>query len=152
MKPPITPSIACSNRTITSSRMLKQGYWLLLILALQALLPAMAQHQLHAGNRYEESLQHTHLQLTQHVVAVNDCAVHDCDPHDAQEQHHQWHQDTQEIDLCLDCPCHGSHLSIPLLVQASSAIGAALLVPLPAASYFALANEPAYRPPITAAV
>ncbi|WP_417760878.1 hypothetical protein [Shewanella sp.] len=132
--------------------MRQRSYWLLLILALQALLPAMAQHQLHAGNRYEESLQHAHVQLTQQILAVNDCAVHGCDPHDANEQHHRWHQDTQEIDLCLDCPCHGGHVPLPLVVQTSASLSSSLLVALPATHYFGLASEPAYRPPITAAV
>ncbi|KFZ37854.1 hypothetical protein HR45_08360 [Shewanella mangrovi] len=125
----------------------------MMLVLIQAVLPAVAQHQLHAGNRYEESLQHQHITFTQPVMAVDDCALHDCDPeHSSAEQHHYPHQDQQLVDLCLDCPCHGSHLSLPQLNLPQLPVGATPLVTAAELHYVTQALEPAYRPPITAVV
>lgn len=129
-------------------------YWLaMLLVLLQAVLPAVAQHQLHAGNRYEEALQHQHIQFTQQIIAVDDCAMHGCpSSHSAAEKHHYPHQDQQVVDLCLDCPCHGSHLSLPQLNLPHLRVGSTPLVAAAEQRYVAQASEPAYRPPIITSI
>ncbi|TCN86332.1 hypothetical protein [Shewanella fodinae] len=137
---------------IVTGRLL--SWCMALLLMLQFAVSDVGTHQLHAGNSYEETLQHTHLQITQPIVAVADCERHDGEPLAAEKSalHHLPHQELQQLDLCLDCPCHGGHISLPMQPLFAHALLVSHSVIAEMTRYLPIASEPAYRPPIAVTV
>ena len=135
-------------------------------------------HQLHQDTKIEEGGQHSHLQLTTQVTTLSQCEISDhldahghrnesgsehqvadfhgfanlSAAHYGQPSHIDSHQvvstETQDVDICLDCQCHGGHAS---LVGGMSPLAPSPLTDSPvllALNYFPPESLPSYRPPI----
>jgi hypothetical protein len=131
-------------------------------------------HQLHSDTEIEEGGQHSHLQLTAQVTTLSQCEISDhldahangtehevADFHGAanfspanygEPSHTDSHlvtsTETQDVDICLDCQCHGGHAS---LIGGLTPLAPLLLADSPvllAFAYFPPDSLPSYRPPI----
>lgn len=142
---------------------------LIAIIVLQFAGANLGAHQLHAGNGAEEADNHPHLQFSAQVTTLAQCVDCVCPSeqalgfadstgvtsnHAGENQSSELHShlvkttEIQDFDLCLDCQCHGGHVT--LLSQAvSQSVQALESVYLPTdVSYFPPENLPKYRPPI----
>jgi|OM-RGC.v1.016889213 hypothetical protein len=139
------------------------------IVLLQLVGANVGAHQLHPDTKVEEGGQHSHLQLTTQVTTLSQCEISDhLDAHtnatehqvadfhgaanDGEPSHTDSHQvvstETQDVDICLDCQCHGGHAS---LVGGMSPLAPSPLTDSPvllALNYFPPESLPSYRPPI----
>jgi hypothetical protein len=148
------------------------------IVLLQLVGANVGAHQLHPDTQVEEGGQHSHLQLTAQVTTLSQCEISDhldahghrnesgsehqvADFHGAanvsaahygEPSHTDSHQvvstETQDVDICLDCQCHGGHAS---LVGGMSPLVPSPLTDSPvllALNYFPPESLPSYRPPI----
>jgi hypothetical protein len=101
---------------------------LITLVLLQFALANLGSHQLHQGNAAEEAKNHPHLQLSAKGQPGGAQAV--------------------DIDLCLDCQCHGGHVTLPP-GQASESISAPCAAPERIEpGYLPPESLPSYRPPI----
>jgi hypothetical protein len=132
-------------------------------------------HQLHPDTKVEEGGQHSHLQikmqLTTQVMSVSQCDVSTHTEHDflaahapsvnhgvahsmseqalsASDSHLVTSTETQDVDICLDCQCHGGHAT---LLGGFTPLAPTPLTDSPvlwAFAYFPPESLPSYRPPI----
>jgi hypothetical protein len=132
-------------------------------------------HQLHPDTKIEEGGQHSHLQikmqLTTQVMSVSQCDVSTHTEHDflavhapsvnhgaahsmseqassASDSHLVASTELQDIDICLDCQCHGGHAT---LLGGFTPLAPTPLTDSPvllAFTYFPPESLPSYRPPI----
>lgn len=133
------------------SRFLRQCYQTTAMLMLAVVLLQFAgagfgAHQLHQGNAQEEEANHTHLQFTAQVATLDQCFEELASV--GEHQHAIGETDTQEFDLCLDCQCHGGHIS---MISQLMMVASAPVVDLAfnrESQYFSPDPRPDYRPPI----
>ncbi|MGX9463201.1 hypothetical protein ACWXWU_18490 [Shewanella sp. A14] len=90
-----------------------------MLLLLQFVGANLGAHQLHQGNSNEDQNNHPHLQLTSEVIVLAECvdcacAVNGSTMHSEMDDHlHAANSTkTQQIDVCLDCQCHGGHIAL----------------------------------------
>lgn len=116
-------------------------------------------HQLHQGNSQEEEQNHAHLQFTAKVSVLEQCVESSADRELHQSQHlgqsngiANEHQhlttDTQEFDLCIDCQCHGGHVTVISQVVNLASEPIADLLSISESKYLPPESFPNYRPPI----
>jgi hypothetical protein len=140
------------------------------IVLLQLVGANVGAHQLHPDTKIEEGGQHSHLQLTAQVTTLSQCEISDhldANGHTnesgaedllvessstADKRHADSHlvtsTETQDVDICLDCQCHGGHAS---LIGGLTPLAPILLTDSPvllAFAYFPPESLPSYRPPI----
>lgn len=148
------------------------------IVLLQLVGANVGAHQLHPDTKVEEGGQHSHLQLTAQVTTLSQCDISDhLDAHGHRNESGSEHQvadfhvaasfsaanygepshtdshlvtstETQDVDICLDCQCHGGHAS---LIGGLTPLTPILLTDSPvllAFAYFPPESLPSYRPPI----
>ncbi|WP_299798756.1 hypothetical protein [uncultured Shewanella sp.] len=124
-------------------------------------------HQLHLGSHDEESESHPHLQFTAEVTSLAQCVDCTCsaetdldletsgssgsfasDSGAGTHSHFVNKTETKTFDLCLDCQCHGGH------VTAMSIHSTTPIVPVDdtpttiSSNYLPPEPLPDYRPPI----
>ncbi|MBO2599258.1 hypothetical protein I6M35_09390 [Shewanella algae] len=134
----------------------KLTHMLIALVVLQFCAANLGAHQLHLGNPAEEESNHPHLKFVTEVTVISECVDCTCGTDEALEadipfvshSHQLTHTESQQFDLCLDCQCHGGHLSLPVPLAHSPA---PLMHPRPQSlepafqPYF---STPDYRPPI----
>ena len=129
------------------------------VVALQFAGANLGAHQLHLGSHDEESETHPHLQFTAEVVSPAQCVDSQCidrlcefdkpDPeHEKQHAHQVSKTETKTFDLCLDCQCHGGHVTLVSLVTVMPSVPAGDEPSNLGHRYFPPEQQPSYRPPI----
>ncbi|GIU46005.1 hypothetical protein TUM4630_15460 [Shewanella algidipiscicola] len=135
----------------------KIALMMIAIVALQFAVANFGVHQLHLGDRQEESKNHPHLQFTAQVVSLSQCVDCQCafdspelDKHQptAHHQHQISKTETQTFDLCLDCQCHGGHATLLSQVITVPSLPVSDAPKNLAHHYFPPEQQAAYRPPI----
>ena len=143
-------------RLFTPQSLYKMAAVLIAVVVLQFAGGNLGMHQLHLGDHEEESAPHPHIQFTADVTTLShwvdcacafdsiDSAAADAEPH----SHTVAKTESKSFDLCLDCPCHGGH------VTAMSTVSIVPSVPVSDAltsidrQYLPPEQLPDYRPPI----
>ncbi|MCE9679943.1 hypothetical protein LZP69_12290 [Shewanella sp. AS1] len=137
----------CGYRTGRIAQML-----MVMLVTLQFAVANFSAHQLHLGNHEQENDNHPHLQLTTQIISFEPCLDCQCeletDPKAATHAHKIKKIQTQETDLCLDCHCHGGHLSLLSQMFATPVMALADRPASPSKLYFPPDTQPSYRPPI----
>ncbi|BDM63069.1 hypothetical protein NFHSH190041_05210 [Shewanella sp. NFH-SH190041] len=129
------------------------------VVLLQLLLANLGTHQLHATelsaeHDMSESL-HRHLQIDVPAQCVQ-CRDANCRWQGVSAlemplptEHHHTSADTQSVELCLDCQCHGGLVSLLAYHGVLPASQPGLSPDFFPLSYFPPLPQPDYRPPIT---
>ncbi|BCV65073.1 hypothetical protein TUM17387_04320 [Shewanella carassii] len=132
----------------------KLTHMLIALVVLQFCAANIGAHQLHLGNHTEEENNHPHLKFVTEVTVISQCVDCTCEAETSSGMdisrvaHSHVHTESQEFDLCLDCQCHGGHLSLPVTLAQSPT---PLIPPRPQSLEPALQLYfpfPDYRPPI----
>ncbi|WP_133408187.1 hypothetical protein [Parashewanella tropica] len=112
---------------------------------LQLFVVNVGAHQIHETEHQIEGDSHAHLQLEVTKTVANDqCNIGDWEQSLNQEQH----QHSKVIDLCLDCQCHATYVTLFPPFQADKSITRTIDTTMVSISYFPPDIAPAYRPPI----
>ncbi|MGB0893005.1 MAG: hypothetical protein ACPGUD_01245 [Parashewanella sp.] len=112
---------------------------------LQLFVANVGAHQIHETEHQVKGDSHAHLQLEVTKTVANDqCSIADLEQSSNQEPH----QHSKVVDLCLDCQCHGTYVSLFPELQTDNTITRSTDVTLALVNYFPPDIAPAYRPPI----
>ena len=120
-------------------------------------------HQLHLGNDEEKSENHPHLEFTAQIMRA--AQYIDCDSEvstnvgafiiDAdisqpltKHDHLASKTETQTIDLCLDCQCHGGHVTVMSMTSMIPSMPNSDELITSLGQYLPPEAVPDYRPPI----
>ena len=144
-------------RLFAPQNLLKMATVLIAIVLLQFAGGNLGAHQLHLGDHEEESESHPHIQFTADVTTFAQC-IGDCTCPLEQQQNEQAdpikHQHTiaktesQNFDLCLDCPCHGGHVTAMAIESIAPSVPVGDLVVSVDKQYLPPVQLRDYRPPI----
>ncbi len=126
-------------------------------------------HQLHLGSHDEESENHPHLQFTAEITSLAQCVDCTCPAENeldfdsfasnnsfasevasnASEHSHLVNKtETKTFDLCLDCQCHGGHVTA-MSISSTTPLAPVDDAPTSISSYYLPPEAlPDYRPPI----
>ncbi len=146
----------------------KIAVMLIAVVLLQFAVANLGAHQLHLGEHEDESENHPHLEFTAQVTSLAECvdcicstetdfdlpSVNDAstgqtlDILGAKHNHLVSKTETQTFDLCLDCQCHGGHVTAMSITTVMPSIpkGDALIASV--ARYLPPEGVLNYRPPI----
>ncbi|RYV01354.1 hypothetical protein SOPP22_13210 [Shewanella sp. OPT22] len=112
---------------------------------LQLFVANVGAHQIHETEHQAEGDSHAHLQLEiTEVVSDDQCGIGDWENHSLQDQH----QHSKTVDLCLDCQCHATYVTLFPPLQTNSLMARTHNIILTDIRYFPPDIAPAYRPPI----
>ncbi|ACJ31253.1 Conserved hypothetical protein [Shewanella piezotolerans WP3] len=144
-------------RLFAPQNLLKMATVLIAIVLLQFAGGNLGAHQLHLGDHEVESESHPHIQFTADVTTFAQC-VDDCtcplelqqsDQADAEKhQHTVVKTESQSFDLCLDCPCHGGHVTAMSIESITPSAPAGDMLVSGEKQYFPPVQRQDYRPPI----
>lgn len=106
------------------------------------------------GNSNEEQNNHPHLQFTTEVITLAECvdcacALDGSGIHSVNDDDHAANSNNiEQVDVCLDCQCHGGHVTLAML--GNNVIHEHFHDAYASVSLHYLAPEslPTYRPPI----
>lgn len=125
---------------------------LLAVVVLQFAGANLGAHQLHTGSADEEERNHSHLTFMAEVTTIGECIECTCPPEIVASDAHQHDKvektELKQLDLCLDCHCHGGH---PSLVAGLANLDYHPLtnqVQGHESDYLSVVGRPDYRPPI----
>lgn len=146
----------------------KIAIMLIAVVLLQFAVANLGAHQLHLGDHDDESENHPHLEFTAQITSFAECvdcicstetdvdlsSVNDASPSQAldiptaKHSHLVSKTEAQTFDLCLDCQCHGGHVTAMSITTMVPAIpkGDALIASV--ANYLPPEGVLNYRPPI----
>ncbi|NRD72318.1 hypothetical protein HQQ94_03485 [Shewanella sp. VB17] len=118
-------------------------------------------HQLHLGNSEEKSENHPHLEFTAEITSLAQCLGCDnnvqtniesfsTDTSQSLVQHNHLASktETKTFDLCLDCQCHGGHVTAMSMTAMVPSIPNSDEVTSSIDQYLPPEAIPDYRPPI----
>ncbi|MCL1049754.1 hypothetical protein L2755_08990 [Shewanella abyssi] len=114
-------------------------------------------HQLHLGDHEQEGESHPHIQFNADVTTLAQC-IGDCtcplELEAANESGSVVHEHTisktesKSFDLCLDCPCHGGHVTAMSIQSIVPAIPVGDMLKSNDKQYLPPVQLQDYRPPI----
>lgn len=138
------------------------------VVLLQFAVANLGAHQLHLGDHEDESENHPHLEFTAQITSLAECVDCICntetdtdmpfmadininqtlDVLGAKHNHLISKTETQTFDLCLDCQCHGGHVTAMSITTMVPSIpkGDALIASV--GQYLPPEGVLNYRPPI----
>lgn len=114
-------------------------------------------HQLHLGDHEEESESHPHIQFTADVTTFAQCIDECTCPLDIENnsvqsttvhEHTVSKTESKNFDLCLDCPCHGGHVTAMSFVSIVPSVPVEDLLKSSDKQYLPPVQLQDYRPPI----
>ncbi|MGS0683376.1 hypothetical protein ACVBIL_19755 [Shewanella sp. 125m-7] len=112
-------------------------------------------HQLHLGDHEEESAPHPHLEFIADVTTFAQCVDCSCsieqqevNADETQHSHTVSKTESKSFELCLDCPCHGGHVTAMSIVSMVPSIPVSDELNSIDAQYLPPEQRPDYRPPI----
>ncbi|ABV85866.1 conserved hypothetical protein [Shewanella pealeana ATCC 700345] len=143
-------------RLFTPQSLYKMAALLIAVVLLQFAGGNIGAHQLHLGDHEEESAQHPHVQFTADVITLAECVDCTCslDPQASVSVEEPAHSHTvsktesKNFDLCLDCPCHGGHVTTMSFVTMVPSVPVSDELNSLDAQYLPPEQLPDYRPPI----
>lgn len=143
-------------RLFTPQSLYKMAAALIAVVVLQFAGGNLGMHQLHLGDHEEESAPHPHIQFTADVVTLSECVDCACafdSPEQAQEpevahSHTISKTESKNFDLCLDCPCHGGHVTAMSHVTIVPSVPVGDVLNSIDGQYLPPEQLPNYRPPI----
>lgn len=125
---------------------------LLTVVVLQFAGANLGAHQLHSGNAGEEERNHSHLTFLAEVTTLAECIECTCPPELVASDAHQHDKvektELKQLDLCLDCHCHGGHPSLIAAINLPDYLPFNSINGGKYADYLSVVGNPAYRPPI----
>lgn len=122
---------------------------LIAIILLQFTAANIGEHQLHLSQHTGSEDSHPHLQYSTEVTTLAQCDGGDCNDTSANPAiHNHVITETQMLDLCLDCQCHGGSAALVSFVSIVPSVPVTDLQTNLDAQYLPPESLPAYRPPI----
>jgi hypothetical protein len=143
-------------RLFAPQHLLKLTAVLIAIVLLQFVGGNLGAHQLHLGDHEQESECHPHVKFNAEVSTLVQC-IDDCTcslEQQASEQGSALHKHTivktesKSFDLCLDCPCHGGHVTAMSIASITPAIPVDDMLHASNKQYLPPVPLQDYRPPI----
>ncbi|MCL1139888.1 hypothetical protein L2740_15185 [Shewanella pneumatophori] len=143
-------------RLFTPQSLYKMAAALIAVVVLQFVGGNLGMHQLHLGEHEEESAAHPHIQFTADVITLAECVDCACafdSPEQAAElevahSHTVSKTESKNFDLCLDCPCHGGHVTAMSHVAIVPSVPVGDVLNSIDGQYLPPEQLPNYRPPI----
>ncbi|MGS0677340.1 hypothetical protein [Shewanella sp. 0m-4] len=112
-------------------------------------------HQLHLGDHEEESAPHPHLEFIADVITSAQCVDCTCpieqqvvNVDDTAHSHTINKTESKSFELCLDCPCHGGHVTAMSFVSIVPSVPVSDELNSINEQYLPPEQLPDYRPPI----
>ncbi|MCF1428314.1 MAG: hypothetical protein LPD71_08455 [Shewanella sp.] len=125
---------------------------LIALVLLQLAAANLGGHQLHAGNSAEQESEHAHLQyvaMVETLAQFIDCVCEaDALCATSQSEHQHLVTELKQVDLCLDCQCHGGVVSMLSHMSALPDSQPDFISPFSDTPYLPPLMLPEYRPPI----
>lgn len=143
-------------RLFAPQNLLKMATVLIAIVLLQFAGGNLGAHQLHLGDHEQEAESHPHIQFNADVTTFSQC-VDDCScplELETSEQDSVVHEHTitktesKSFDLCLDCPCHGGHVTAMSIESIIPAVPVDDMLKTSDKQYLPPVQLQDYRPPI----
>ena len=146
----------------------KIAVMLIAVVLLQFAVANLGAHQLHLGDHEEESGNHPHLEFTAQITSLAECVDCTCsaeanngqpfmadtninqslDIPASKHNHLVSKTETQTFDLCLDCQCHGGHVTAMSIITMVPSIPKDGKLLASVSSYLPPEASLNYRPPI----